>query len=75
MRVNWPLSLVTTVLVALVPVLTMVTVTPGRTPPDESTTRPLMVPRDSCATAVAAPAIVNSRQTMPESPAVRDAQC
>ena len=44
-RLNWPPSPVTTVLVALVPVLTMVTVTPGRTPPEESTTRPLMVPR------------------------------
>src|SRR5687768_4290056 len=27
----------------------MVTVTPGRTPPEESTTRPPTLPRDSCA--------------------------
>ena len=46
---NTPPSPVTTTLVALVPLLTIVTVTPGRTPPDESTTRPPMLPRDSCA--------------------------
>ena len=49
---NWPPSPVTTTLVALVPLLTMVTVTPGRTPPEESTISPVMVPRESCAIAV-----------------------
>ena len=58
-----PLVSVTTTRVSLVPVLVSVTVTPGMTAPEESVTRPMIVPATACAEAAEGARALSNRKS------------